>query len=214
MKNISDYQNPFDAIKDFENTLCEFTGAPFAITTDCCSHAIEICLRLTYQTGTVQFPAKTYLSVPMTFHKLNIPFCMTDLDWRGSYQFVGTNIWDNARAFEANMFKPGQIQCVSFGRTKPLALGRGGCILTDNRQLYESASRMRSDGRDLFIVDHWSRQQNFNEGYHYWLRPEDCVAGLKMLNNKNFTAQIEEFYNYPDCRTITINKYKKIRIDL
>ena len=46
MKNIKDYSNPFDAIAEFENALADFTGAPYAITTDCCTHAIEIVFRL------------------------------------------------------------------------------------------------------------------------------------------------------------------------
>jgi dTDP-4-amino-4,6-dideoxygalactose transaminase len=212
MKKIQDYKNAFDAILEFEENLANFTGAPYVVTTDCCSHAIEIAFRLTYKEGIVKFPARTYLSVPMTLSKLDVPYEMTDEHWQGHYQFLNTKIWDSARAFGSNMYKPGQIQCISFGRTKPMALGRGGCLLTDNRELYESASRMRSDGRDLFNFNPWSDQINFEEGYHYWMRPEDCVDGLNMLDQKQFTEQREEFYNYPDCRTLQINKYKKIEV--
>jgi len=212
MKKIQDYNNAFDAILEFEEALAKFTGAPYAVTTDCCTHAIEIALRLTYQKGIVKFPARTYLSVPMTLSKLDIPFEMVDEPWRNAYQFTNTKIWDSARAFSQNMYKKGQIQCISFGRTKPMTLGRGGCLLTDNQELYQSASRMRSDGRDLFQFSLWSDQQFFNEGYHYWMRPEDCVIGLNVLSQRTFTEQIEEFYNYPDCRKLRIVKYKKIEI--
>jgi len=216
MKSIQDYKNPFDAIKEFEQALSEFTGAPYVVTTNCCTHAIEICLRLTYTIGTVKFPSKTYLSVPMTFSKLDIPYEMLDEPWSGGYRFLGTNIWDSAREFYEGMYKAGQIQCISFGRTKPIAIGVGGCLLTDNKELYEAASRMRSDGRDLFMtglpVGHWSNQQVFHEGYHYFMRPEDCVKGLNMLEQKQFTEQIPEFYNYPDCRMLHITKYEKIEV--
>ncbi len=213
MKLIQNYKNPFDAIKEFEQALAEFTGAPYVVTTNCCTHAIEICLRLTYKTGTVKFPAKTYLSVPMTFSKLDIPYEMFDEAWSGAYRFLGTNIWDSAREFYKNMYKPGQIQCVSFGRSKPMSIGVGGCLLTDNKQLYEAASRMRSDGRDLFMTGHWANQPVFHEGYHYFMRPEDCVTGLNMLEQKQFTEQLSEFYNYPDCRMLNITKYQKIEVD-
>lgn len=211
MKKIQDYHNAFDAILEFEKALAKFTGAPYVVTTDCCTHAIEISLRLTYQKGIVKFPARTYLSVPMTFSKLDIPFEMVDEHWRHDYQFVNTKIWDSARSFGQNMYKQGQIQCISFGRTKPMTLGRGGCLLTDNKELYQSASQMRSDGRDLFKFSSWKDQQVFNEGYHYWMRPEDCVNGLNMLEQRKFTEQIEEFYNYPDCSKLKIVKYKKIK---
>lgn len=212
MKKIQDYKNAFDAILEFEEALAKFTGAPYVVTTDCCTHAIEIAFRLTYQKDIVEFPAFTYLSVPMTLSKLNIPFKMVSERWRNNYQFINTKIWDSARSFGQNMYEKGQIQCISFGRTKPMALGRGGCLLTDNQQLYRSASRMRSDGRNLFQFNAWSDQQLFEEGYHYWMRPEDCVAGLNMLDQRMFTEQIEEFYNYPDCSKLKIKKYQKIEI--
>ena len=34
----------FDKIIEFETALAEYTGAPYAISTDCCTHAIELCL--------------------------------------------------------------------------------------------------------------------------------------------------------------------------
>ena len=34
----------FDKILEFETALAEYTGAPYAVMTDCCTHAIELCL--------------------------------------------------------------------------------------------------------------------------------------------------------------------------
>jgi len=44
------------------------------------------------------------------------------------------------------------------------------------------------------------------------MKPEDCVTGLNMLVAKQFTEQRPEFYNYPDCRELTITPYTKISI--
>lgn len=211
MKTLADYKDAFLAIKDFESALCDYTGAPYCITTDCCTHAIEIAFRLSHSTSPVQFPAKTYLSVLMTMHKLGIKYELEDIDWKGSYQFVGSKIWDCARLFEPNMFKAGTIQCLSFGRTKPLQVGRGGCILTDDYELYRRASRMRYDGRDIFEYSigtehNWAVQTDFEVGYHYYMRPEDCVTGLNLLAQQNFLPQIDRYYDYPDCRTIRIHE--------
>lgn len=210
--NIADYSDPFDAVLDFERAVAHYTGAPYCISTDCCSHAIEIAFRLTFDNNMVMFPARTYLSVPMTLHKLNIPYMMTDEEWCQEYEFKGSRIWDSARRFERHMYRDGQVQCISFGRTKPLQIGRGGCILTDNRELYEAASRMRMDGRDIFKYKPWAKQGTFAVGYHYYMRPEDCVTGLNLLLNKKFTEQLAEHYNYPDCRELEIGPYTKISI--
>lgn len=206
MKQLSDYSNPFNAILDFEQALAIYTGAPYCITTDCCTHALEIVFRYTKQKDLIKFPAKTYLSVVMLMHKLNIPYELLDINWRDTYQFQGTNVWDCARQLESNMYVPGTIQCLSFGRTKPLEIGRGGCILTDNYELYCAASRMRSDGRDLFAHSNWKEQKDFKLGFHYTLKPEECITGLNLLQEKTFVKQIDKFFDYPDCREITIHE--------
>jgi dTDP-4-amino-4,6-dideoxygalactose transaminase len=212
MININDYSDPFQAILDFESAVAEYTGALYCVTTDRCTHAIEIAFRLTHHNELITFPAKTYLSVPMVMHKLNVDFQMTDDTWEGSYQFEGSDVWDCARLFEPNMYQAGTVQCISFGRTKPLEIGVGGCLLTDNRELYESASRMRMDGRDIFKYTPWIKQQAFEIGYHYYLRPEECVRGLNLLNARKFTEQLPKHYNYPDCRLATITEPKKINL--
>lgn len=207
MISLQDYKNPFDAIFDFEDAVAKFTGAPYCVVTDCCTHAIEIAFRLSGHDKVVKFPAFTYLSVPMTMHKLNITYQLTDEKWRGYYQFQGSNIWDCARYLQQDMYLSGSIQCVSFGRTKPLEVGQGGCILTDDAKLYHLASMMRYDGRDLRI-NPWIQQQEFTVGYHYYMRPEECVVGMNLLSQRKFTPQIEKYFDYPDCRQIIIHNQK------
>lgn len=204
MKQLADYKNPFDAVFEFQQAVCDYTGAPYCVTTDCCTHAIEIAFRLIKQKNPVSFPAKTYLSVLMTMHKLNISYTLQDQLWTKSYQFEGSNVWDCARHFEKNMYRAGTIQCISFGLTKPLQIGRGGCLLTDDPVLFEQASRMRYDGRDIFSHSPWASQKSFQVGYHYYLRPEECVTGLNLLSTQQFTPQLDSYYNYPDCREIEI----------
>ena len=131
-------------------------------------------------------------------------FRSVDQEWFGEYQFGNTNVWDSARRLDQGMYRPGNINCLSFGMSKPLFLGRGGCILTDDRELYKAASRMRYDGRDIFEYSPWVDQKEFRVGYHYYMRPEDCVNALNLLNNRTFTTQTKEMHNYPDLRQITI----------
>ena len=32
-------------VENFEKTIADYFNAPYAIATDCCTHAIELCLR-------------------------------------------------------------------------------------------------------------------------------------------------------------------------
>jgi dTDP-4-amino-4,6-dideoxygalactose transaminase len=189
----------FDKIKEFESALAEFTGAPYAVMTDCCTHAIELCLRYD-NIQRVTFPAHTYLSIPMTMHKLDITYNYTDKLWIGEYQFIGTRIWDSARLLKQGMYREDQLQCLSFGYDKPLSIGRGGAILTDDVEIYDVLIQQRYDGRELTIAP-WEQQKVFHVGYHYKPTIEEAVKGLELLPNID---QEPKYKEYPDLRNISI----------
>jgi len=196
----------FDTILKFETALAEFTGAPHAIMTDCCTHAIELCMRYD-QVKDCSFTPYTYLSIPMTMHKLGIRYNYYPdslphrQQWVGEYKFEFTRIWDSARRLESNMYRPGQMQCLSFGHDKPLSIGRGGAILLDDDTAYKALLQMRYDGRDLTISP-WAAQQTFRVGYHYRPTIEEAERGLELLNH--YTSQPPRTVVYPDCRQIHI----------
>lgn len=189
----------FDILLKFEKKLAEFTGAPYVVVTDGCTHALELCLRYDNVTNCT-FTAFTYLSVPMLMHHLNIDYKLTDEKWIGEYQLHGTRIWDSARRLQKDMYRAGQFQCLSFGHTKPLELGKVGAILTDDADAYRELSMMRSDGRDL-TIEPWLAQKTFKVGYHYTPTLGSCLEGLAKLPKVNQELKAVE---YPDCRTITI----------
>ena len=191
--------NLFEKINKFESALAKFTGAPYAVMTDCCTHSIELCLRYDKSTR-VLFPAHTYLSIPMTMHKLGISYDYTDKQWIGEYQFIGTRIWDSARLLKQGMYRPGQLQCLSFGYDKPLSIGRGGAVLTDDVEVYDTLKHQCYDGRDLTISP-WEQQKIFKVGYHYKPTIEEAVKGLELLPNVD---QEPKYKEYPDLRNITI----------
>ena len=63
----------FDSITKFENEIASFFGSPYAVAVDCCTHAIELCLRYKdIKHYTVS--KRTYISVPFLANKLNISF--------------------------------------------------------------------------------------------------------------------------------------------
>ena len=195
----------FEKIKQFEDALAEFTGAPYAIMTDCCTHAIELCLRYD-QVREVTMTPFTYLSIPMLMHKLSIKYVYENhspTQWIGEYPFGLTRIWDSARRFEKNMYRAGTMQCLSFGHSKPLHIGRGGAILLDDKKAYDDISAMRYDGRDL-NVSPWQEQKEFRVGYHYKPTPEEALQGLSLLHGLKEYCPPPKFVQYPDLREIKI----------
>jgi dTDP-4-amino-4,6-dideoxygalactose transaminase len=189
----------FDRLFQFESALAEYTGAPYVVLTDGCTHAIELVMRY-YHITQVEFSAFTYLSIPQTMLNLGIQFTLTDEQWQGEYQFHGTNIWDSARRLEPGMYQSGQIQCLSFGNGKPMSLGKAGAILLDDVEAYRNLSLMRSDGRDLAISP-WIDQKHFTSGWHYCPTLETCEAGIHNLKTVSPQCQTA---TYPDCRKISI----------
>jgi dTDP-4-amino-4,6-dideoxygalactose transaminase len=192
----------FESLFLFEKALADYTGAPYVVVTDGCTNAIELCMRYD-QIQECKFTPYTYLSIPMLMHKLQIKYQYIDHAWQrwvGEYPFLETRIWDSARRLEPGMYRPGQFQCLSFGNTKPLQLGRVGAILLDDEQAYKKLSVMRSDGRDLQISP-WPSQQVFELGFHFTPSLELCSQGIKQLP---YVDPVPKFVEYNDCRKIVI----------
>lgn len=192
--------NPFDYITEFEEALAQYTGAKYAVMTDCCTHALELSFLATGFKRTL-FTPYTYISIPMMLHKIGVKFEYNDQDnWLGEYYFWNTNIWDSARKLAEGMYKPGQIQCLSFGHDKPLTIGRGGAILLDDYELYKKLKLMCYDGRDLSIQP-WSSQEQFELGYHYKPVPEEAERALTLLGSHD---QMPKYKQYPNLKNIKI----------
>jgi dTDP-4-amino-4,6-dideoxygalactose transaminase len=73
-------------ILEFEDKISTFFGSPYAVAVDCCTHGIELCLRLLKEGDTntdYQYtcPNWTYLSIPMTFEKLSLDWNFTNEQW-------------------------------------------------------------------------------------------------------------------------------------
>ena len=165
-------------VAQFETQIADYFGAPYAVSTDCCTHAIELCLRLQAPVY-VECPEHTYLSVPMTFSKLNIQWKFVDTKWVDHYTITNTNIIDAAVHWKAGGYIRNTLMCLSFQFKKHLNLGRGGMILLDNAESYAILKKMRYDGRDDTAP--WAEQDIDTMGYHYYMTPETAQLGLDKL---------------------------------
>jgi len=168
----------FEEIERFEQEIAKFYGAPYAVAVDCCTHALELCLRH-QQIKHYTVPKRTYISVPFLADKLGITFEWRDEEWQDYYYLGGTNIIDAAVLWEENSYIPNTFMCVSFQFRKHLSLGRGGIILTDSKKDVIILKKMSYDGR---LPDIPWREQNIDTlGYHYYMTPEIAQIGLDKL---------------------------------
>ena len=126
----------FNKITEFENKIAEFFGAPHAVAVDCCTHGIELCLRhqnISY----INVPKRTYISIPFLAKKLKIQLNWKDENWQDYYYLTEhfTPIIDAAVLWKKDSYISGTFMCISFQFRKHLALGRGGIILCDNKEV-------------------------------------------------------------------------------
>jgi dTDP-4-amino-4,6-dideoxygalactose transaminase len=193
-------------VEEFENKIAEFYGAKYAVATDCCTHAIELCLRYS-SANNISVPNRTYLSVPMTLEKLNLEWSFNQLEWVEYYCLNNTNIIDAAVYWRQNGFKKGYFNCLSFQFKKHLSLGRGGMILTDDAEAAKDLKKMSYDGRLPNIP--WAEQNVSTMGYHYYMTPETAKLGLDKLNEAIITPAKEWSYkNYPCLNNMDFFKNK------
>lgn len=167
----------FQVIADFEKEIASFFGAPYAVAVDCCTHGIELCLRMK-EVKKIKVPKRTYLSIPMLADKLNIDLEWTDEKWQ-DYYYLTKEIIDAAVHWKANSYISGTYMCVSFQFRKHLSLGRGGIILFDKVEDFDILKRMSYDGRSPDLP--WAKQNIKAIGYHYYMTPETAKLGMQKL---------------------------------
>tara|TARA_R110000822_G_scaffold95140_2_gene217756 strand:+ start:7946 stop:8536 length:591 start_codon:yes stop_codon:yes gene_type:complete len=194
----------FETIKQFEEQIALWFGSPYAVAVDCCTHAIELCLRH-QEIKSYSIPKRTYISIPFLAAKLGIEFTWRDDEWQDYYYLGGTNIIDAAVLWKENSYIPKTFMCVSFQYRKHLSLGRGGIILTDNKKDAILLKKMSYDGRDPNIP--WRDQNISTIGYHYYMTPETALRGIEKLPTAiNTEPKIWTTKDWPDLTKMEIFK--------
>jgi len=194
----------FQVVKEFEEKIAEFFGAPYAVAVDCCTHGLELCLRYK-EIKKLIVPAQTYISVPLLAKKLNIDLEWKEESWKDYYYLGETNIIDAAVLWKEKSYIKETLMCLSFQFRKHLSLGRGGVILCDNLKDYEILKKMSYDGRVPDVP--WASQNISIVGFHYYMTPETAKLGLEKLQ-----AAIEEqpkqwvLSDWPDLRKMEVFK--------
>ena len=204
--------------EEFEKALSDYTGAPYVVTVDNQSNALFLALyyekniKKSIETGTISIPSRTYPSVPceIIHNGLKVLFDQVEGNTiKGAYQLKGSNVWDSALRFTADMYLPDSHMCVSFtGPYKHFKLSKGGAILTDSLDAYHWFKRARYSGR---------RECSYHDdyfdmlGWNFYMMPELAARGLLLMNqfyNTDGTKKHNEDLElpYPDLSKFNIYK--------
>ena len=193
----------FQAVTEFENKIAEFFGAPYAIAVDSCTHGVELALRYT-QVDHITVPKHTYLSIPFLANKLWIDLFWKDENWV-DYYYLTDKVIDAAVLWKPNSYTPGTFMGVSFQYQKHLSLGRGGIILTDDKEAAVQLKKMSYDGRIPNVP--WREQNIDTIGYHYYMTPEVAQNGLNKLSEAiNTPPRQWVVTDWPDLTQMNIFK--------
>lgn len=192
----------FNIVESFEYTIAEYFGSAYAVATDSCTHAIELCLRLK-KYNNILIPNQTYISIPFTAEKLNLDWNWKSDLWEDFYYIGNTNIIDAAVLWKKNSYIKNTYMCLSFQYKKHLGIGRGGMILLDNESEKEILKRMSYDGRSMSSP--WKTQNIDTIGYHYYMTPEIALDGLnKFKRIQNDTPKKWSYKDYPNLSKMAV----------
>jgi dTDP-4-amino-4,6-dideoxygalactose transaminase len=203
----------YNITKDFEQSLCDYTGAPYAVTIDNQSNALFLALMYENIKGqTIKIPSRTYPSVPCEIIHAGgkVEFKeVQGLTLKGAYQLQPTKVWDSALRFTTGMYISNTHMCLSFtGPYKHLKLGKGGAILTDDYDAYKWFKRARYSGRNECSY----HEDEFDMlGWNFYMMPEIASRGLLLMNQfyqlDGTPKQNEDLeLSYPDLSKFDIYK--------
>lgn len=196
--------------EEFEEALCEYTGAKYCATVDSQTNALFLALTYENIKGLdVHIPSRTYPSVPCEIIHAGgkvkwIPSEGTTL--KGAYQLAPTKVWDSALRFTNDMYIPNTHMCISFtGPYKHLKLSKGGAILTDDEQAYKWFKRARFSGRNECSY----HEDEFDMlGWNFYILPELSARGLLLMNqfykNGKPISNPDLELEYPDLSKFSI----------
>ena len=192
--------NPWKVVQMFEENLAEYCGSKYAVATDNCTDALLMCCQY-FDVQEVTIPCKTYLSVPQSIMHAGGTVKFRDYEWSGIYQLEPYPIWDAAKRFTSGMYIEDSFMCLSFHTKKNLKIGKGGAILTNDKEAVDWFKKCRYEGRD-----HVKDDIDIC-GWNAYMTPEQAARGLTLLQifPKYHEDQSEDPW-YRDLRTMPLFK--------
>tara|TARA_R100000808_G_scaffold8922_1_gene24895 strand:+ start:1094 stop:1681 length:588 start_codon:yes stop_codon:yes gene_type:complete len=183
----------------FEEEVAHYTGAPYAVSVNSCTNAIFLACKYEKVEGKeVIIPKRTYLSPPQSIMQAGAKLVFEDISWKGIYQLKPFPIYDAAKRLTSNMYIPGSHMCLSFHIKKHLKIGKGGMILTDNKEAVEYFRKARYEGRSEVK---YHEDMIDEEGWNMYMTPEQAARGLTLM--QNYPEHMPDLPEDPPYRDLT-----------
>lgn len=200
---------PYKIVRQFEDAIAEYSGAPYAVAVESCSAAIFLsCLYKNIQGQEITIPRHTYPSVPCSIIHAGGKVKFSTGSWEGVYSLYPIGIIDGALRFKKGMYHGG-LHCLSFHNKKHLPIGRGGMILTEDFNAQAWLRRARFDGRGEMPL----QQDDFRElGWNMYITPEQAARGLLLfsaIKDKDLDDLSVEEQGYPDLSKFEVYSVKR-----
>lgn len=178
-------KSTWENVDHFEEIVAEYAGSKYAVATDSCTNAIFLCLKY-FQIKSkldtnmsIDVPKRTYPSIPMTVKHAGYNVNFIDNEWEGVYQLFPFELYDSAVRFTEGMYNGG-FHCLSFHIKKHVPIGRGGMILTDDKNAVKWLRCARYDGRPSPF---WKDVKDIQMcGWHMYMTPDQAAKGVELFH--------------------------------
>lgn len=181
-----EWTDPSQIITMFEQKVAKFAGSDYAVAVDSCSHGIFLSLKYLDVKDYITIPSYTYVSVPMQIMHAGCGVKFKNIEWSGVYQLNPYPIYDSAMRWTKGMYKGG-YHVLSFQMKKRIPIGKGGMILTNDKQAYDWLKRASHDGRTPGVPQNEDTITTL--GWHYNMTPEEAARGILLMDT---TDEINE----------------------
>lgn len=190
--------NAYSVVEQFERRVAIFAGSAYAVAVESCTAALFLSMYLRkgfdyVPQKSVKIPLRTYVSVPMAALQTGFDVELVDFDWKGAYQIGSIGVTDGAKRFRVGMYEGG-LHCLSFHAKKHIAIGRGGMILTSNKEHAKLLKKLRYDGREGKPF----AEENIDVlGWNMYMTPDQAARGLMLMDimpSKEGFADLTEDY--------------------
>lgn len=191
--------DPWDIVQIFEEMVADYAGSKYAVALDNCTNGLFLCLKYLDARGKITIPAKTYVSVPQAIIHAGCEVEYDEREWSGVYTLDPYPIVDGATRFTKDMYIQDTFQCLSFHIKKTLPIGKGGMILTNDKEAVKWFKKARYEGRDITVP--YDEDIIDMLGWNMYMPPEQAAYGIKLfLQTKDENDDCGGSWKYPDCR--------------
>jgi dTDP-4-amino-4,6-dideoxygalactose transaminase len=201
-------EHMYDSVKLFENTIAEYAGSKYAIAVDSGTNAIFLCCKY-LKVQEVTIPSQSFCSIAAATLHAGGDLKFRDYEWSGRFQLEPYPIWDSAGRFHRGMYIDDSHYCLSFHANKHLKIGKGGMILTNDK----NAAKWFNLARYYGMQDAYSDEPGkiVMAGWNMIMTPDMASRGL-MLMNKMPDHNEDLNHPYPDLSILDI--YEKEQYEM